>query len=99
MAAEASINSAISSINAIANRKQKFVLSAQDITNQFVTLSYLAVSNSVIVTVNRLSAHQDEDYTVSVAGGVTKLTFAGSLATSGLEELTEGDVLFVKYLS
>jgi len=40
------------------------------------------------------------DYTVSLtggAGGVTRITFAGDLATGGNAALVSGDILMIKY--
>lgn len=75
---------------------EKFVLTNTDITNGYVTLSFLAVQNSIMASVDRLMIHQTDDYTVSVVGGVTRLTFAGSLITVGQEKLSAGDVIRVQ---
>ena len=75
---------------------EKFTLSAGDITNGYVTLSYLAVEHSIQASVDRLLIHHTDDYTVSVVGGVTRLTFAGSLITPGQEKLSAGDVIRVQ---
>lgn len=49
------------------------------------------------MTVDRLVAHAGDDYTVSVVGGVTRITFAGSLVVGEEEELVAGDVVRVMY--
>jgi hypothetical protein len=42
--------------------------------------------------------HKDEDFTVSIVGGVSRLTFINSLANPGGDEKIEtGDVIFVTY--
>jgi hypothetical protein len=47
------------------------------------------------VAVGRLSIHEGEDYTVSVVGGVTRLTFINSLANpDGEEKIETGDKVF-----
>lgn len=47
------------------------------------------------VSVGRLAVHEGEDYTVSVVGGVTRLTWIGSLAhPSGAEKIETGDKVF-----
>lgn len=47
------------------------------------------------VTVGRLAVHEGEDYTVSVFGGVTRLTWIGSLANpDGEEKIETGDKIF-----
>jgi hypothetical protein len=42
--------------------------------------------------------NEDEDFTVSIVGGVSRLTFINSLANPGGDEKIEtGDVIFVTY--
>ncbi len=77
--------------------QEKFVLGAGDITNGYVTLANLAISASINAFVDRLAIHATDDYTLSTVGGVTRLTFAGSLITVGQEKLSAGDVVRVKY--
>lgn len=77
--------------------QEKFVLGAGDITNGYVTLANLAISASVNPFVDRLAIHATDDYTLSTVGGVTRITFAGSLITVGQEKLSAGDVVRVKY--
>jgi len=77
-----------------------------DITNQFVDLLHPAQGSSA--TVNSISLNvvggpeqlKGVDYTVSLtggAGGVTRITFAGDLATGGNAALVSGDILMIKY--
>jgi hypothetical protein len=77
--------------------KEKFVLGAGDITNGYVTLANLAIAASVNAFVDRLAIHATDDYTLSTVGGVTRITFAGSLITVGQEKLAAGDVVRVVY--
>lgn len=77
--------------------QQKFVLGAGDITNGYVTLANLAIAASINAFVDRLAIHATDDYTLSTVGGVTRITFAGSLITPGQEKLSAGDVIRVKY--
>lgn len=47
------------------------------------------------VSVGRLAVHEGEDYTVSVVGGVTRLTWIGSLVNpGGAEAIETGDKVF-----
>lgn len=81
-------------------------LDGTDITNQYVDLAHPAdgasasvnsISLSVVGGPEQLKA---VDYTVSLtggAGGVTRITFAGDLATAGAAELIAGDILMIKY--
>lgn len=77
--------------------QEKFTLSAGDITNGYVTLANLAIAASINAFVDRLAIHATDDYTLSTVGGVTRVTFAGSLITVGQEKLSAGDVVRVKY--
>jgi hypothetical protein len=77
--------------------QEKFTLSAGDITNGYVTLANLAIAASINAFVDRLAIHATDDYTLSTVGGVTRITFAGSLITVGQEKLSAGDVVRVKY--
>lgn len=76
---------------------EKMTLSAEDVTNGYVDLAHTAVGNSMNAFVDRLAIHETDDYTLSVVGGVTRVTFAGSLVTPGQEKLSAGDVVRVKY--
>lgn len=72
-------------------KTEKFTISN---TNGFVDLAHNAEAGSIVVyPVGGPVQESDVDYTISVVGGVTRVTFGGSLAT--LIELN--DVLVVKY--
>lgn len=77
--------------------KEKFTLSAGDITNGYIDLANLAIAASINAFVDRLAIHATDDYTLSTVGGVTRITFAGSLITVGQEKLSAGDVVRVVY--
>ena len=77
--------------------QEKFVLGAGDITNGYIDLAELAIAASINAFVDRLAIHATDDYTLSTVGGVTRITFAGSLITVGQEKLSAGDVVRVKY--
>jgi hypothetical protein len=98
-AADVALDERVSDLEAVAHRKMKFVLSATDISNGYVTLGHEAMSKSTVASVGRLMIQEDDDYTVSVVGGVTRLTFIGSLVDPGNEKLAAGDVVFVKYMA
>lgn len=75
--------------------KIKFVISSE---LGFIDLAHSAIENSVVVSVGRLMAHKDEDFTFSVVGGVSRLTWIGSMANpSGAEKIEAGDNVFVTY--
>jgi hypothetical protein len=52
----------------------------------------------MVVSVNRLVMHEGEDYTVSVVGGVTRMSFAGAMLPAGEQALSAGDKIRVAYL-
>lgn len=80
--------------------KQKFTLSGTDITNQYIDLAQVAKASSVQFVVFGLVQGEGDDYTVNLtggAGGKTRLTFAGPLATGGATPLVAGNVLYIQY--
>lgn len=77
--------------------KEKITLTGTDISNGYVDLAHLVVSASIIAFVERLAMQFTDDYTVSTVGGVTRITFAGSLATGQPEALVSGDILYFTY--
>lgn len=63
----------------------------------YVDLDHTAIANSLVVAVGRLMAHMDEDFTVSIVGGKTRLTWTGAFAAGGEEAIDLSDVIFVTY--
>lgn len=77
--------------------KQSITLSAGDISNQYVDLNEQFVPESLFVGVGqRVNLYETLDYTLSIVGGVTRLTFAGPSATGGAEALDIDDVLYIQ---
>lgn len=80
--------------------KETFTLGAGDITNQYVDLAKIAHESSIMVTVSGIVQTEGTDYTLNYtggAGGNTRITFDGELATGGAAELVATDVLRVSY--
>jgi len=82
--------------------QEQITLDGTDITNQYVDLAGVAESAASIslTPVDGPEQQQTVDYTVSLtggAGGVTRITFAGDLATGGDAALVAGDVLMIHY--
>lgn len=80
--------------------KESNTLDGTDITNQYVDLAETIKASSLDLVFNGLVQREGTDYTVSLtggAGGVTRITFAGDLATGGGSALVSGDVLYFKY--
>jgi hypothetical protein len=89
-ALESAVESAVGSTNA----EEVFTLDATDISNGYVELAQEALSASIIVTpVGGPMQLAGTDFTVSVPVAVTRITFAGDLASA----LAATDKLIVKY--
>lgn len=77
--------------------RQKFDLTATDISNGYVDLAEEAIAESIHAFVDRLAIHQAEDFTVSVVGSVTRITFAGDLVSPGQSQIDATDNIYVRY--
>jgi hypothetical protein len=90
-------NNALNSVAA----KETFTLNGTDITNQYVDLDEVADASSIIFNVQGAPLQlEDTDYSVDLtggAGGNTRITFVGDLATAGLAALEAGDIIQVQY--
>lgn len=79
-------------------RKEVKTMSATDISNGYVNLSYEAMPKSMFVSVSGTVQYEDEDYTVSTVGGVSRITFTGDLTPDGDgAALVEGDKVHFQY--
>lgn len=85
---------------------QQYTLTSTDITNQYYDLAHVAFGSSASANSVELAViggpvqQKTVDYTVSLtggAGGVTRITFAGGLATAGASALVSGDILVIDY--
>lgn len=83
--------------------KETFTLSAGDITNQYLDLTKVALTGSVIVTpVGGPTQRESADYNLSYVGGTgskTRVSFAGDIATAGAAALVAGDIVTVQFHS
>lgn len=83
--------------------KENLSLNGTDITNQYKDLSAVALASSVTLTpVGGIPQVEGTDYTVSLtggAGGNTRISFIGGLATGGDQALINGDSIVVKYFT
>jgi len=100
IAADSSLQSRISVLEAQTDgpvfEKQSFAMGpSSDLSS--VELSHEGIANSLAVSVGRLVLHKDEDYSVSVVGGKTVLTWMGDFAVGGAEAITVGDVIHVTF--
>jgi len=98
-AADSALDVRVDAIEAVTSRKEKFVLSSTDLMSGYVDLAVTCKADSELVFIGSLYAHDGDDYTVSTVNSKTRITFAGPLAAGGLSQLTEGDAVYVRYLS
>lgn len=64
----------------------------------YVDLEFEARPKSLNAFIGRLAIHEGEDYTLSVVGGKTRVTWAGSLVSpSGSESVEVGDKFYASY--
>ena len=92
--AEQALDARLDVLEAKTFGKQKIVVSTE---LSYVELEREVVANSLVVFVNRLGSHKDEDFTVSVVGGKTRLTWINSFASMGSEAIESGDEVFVTF--
>lgn len=78
--------------------KESKVLDATDISNGYVDLARVAMPNTMLVSVSGTVQYEDEDYSLSTEGGVTRITFLGDLIPDGDgAALVEGDKVYFQY--
>lgn len=84
-------------------KKERFVLSGTNITNQYLDLTQVAQVDSIDFKVKGLPPtleNTSDDYSVSYtggAGGKTRITFLNDLATGGPSALIAGNIVQVSY--
>lgn len=83
-------------------QRDEFTLSGTDITNQYVDLSHVMISDTERFTFLGVVQRFNTDYTVSLtggAGGNTRVFFTpgGTLATGSLLALVAGDIITIQY--
>lgn len=77
--------------------KENITLSGTDITNQYVDLAHLVISNSLSMFITKTAQVEGDDYVLSTVGSVTRLTFNNDLATGGVSALVAGNILNIQY--
>jgi hypothetical protein len=75
----------------------KFTVGSNGVGTSYVELSHTAIEHSIVVSIDRMSVHAGDDYSVSVVGGKTRITWINSIAVGGSEEIGSGDNVFVTY--
>lgn len=96
--AESALSGRLDVLEAVLPRKETMEVSEQQELQGFIELSMEAKEHSVHMFVGPLYAVEGIDYSVSVEGGVTRITFLGQLASGGVSEILEGDQVQVKYM-
>lgn len=81
----------------LAFNKYNRTLDGTDITNQYIDLPHEVETDSLDVVVDGLWMEEGDDYTLSVVASVTRITFAGDLATGGATPLIAGDRIQTRY--
>lgn len=93
-------------LESIQPNEERITLSGTNITNQYVDLAHVAFGSSASANSVTLFPNggpmqlKTVDYTVSLtggSGGVTRVTFAGDLATGGGAALVASDILVIDY--
>lgn len=77
-----------------------YTLTGTDITNQYVDFGFVAVTGSVVASLNGVILTPGVDYTLNYtggAGGNTRFTFAGDIATGGASEVVASDIIVFFY--
>ena len=96
--AESALSGRLDVLEAVLPRKETMEVSAEQESQGFIDLSMQAMEHSVHMFVGPLYAVEGIDYSVSVEGGVTRITFLGQLASGGVSAVSEGDQIQVKYM-
>jgi hypothetical protein len=77
--------------------KERYLMGDLPTHVNYIDLGHLAIEPTLQVSVDRLLLHEDDDYTVSIVGGVTRLTWVGDVAIGGGQAFDLTDVVRVKY--
>ena len=89
IAADSAIEVRVSELESVTWFKESFVYSGSD----SITLTHTPVDGSTHVFIDRLAAHEGEDYSVSGSS----VTFTGDLVGTGNQKLQNGDNIYVRY--
>ena len=95
--ADVALNNRITTLENVTPAKEKFLMSAAPTNLTYIDLAHEAIALTLQVSVDRLLLHEDDDYTISTVGGVTRLTWVGDVAIGGRQALENSDSIRVKY--
>lgn len=77
---------------------QNVTLNAGNIADQYYDLAEEITPNTLHFTFSGVKQTEGEDYSLSLEGGVTRVTFLNDLATGGAAALVDGDKVVFQYL-
>lgn len=91
------LDARVDALEAVAEGRAKFVITQQDLDNQYLNLSHVAKPDSTFMFYGPLYLHEGDDYTVSTVSGVSRLSFSGRIASGQPSQPIVGDVIYVRY--
>ena len=91
------LDAAIGAIPQITFNKESKTVDATIISNEYIDLAFEAKANSIVMFVGRLAMIEGSDYSVSVVGGVSRITFLSPMLVPSPEALELGDIIHVTY--
>lgn len=94
-AAEVALDDRLDILEAMAFYKESKQVGSGDLS--YVELAKEAKPYSIKVFVGRLALHEGQDFSVSVVGGKSRLTWMGDFMVGGEEGIEEGMKLFFEY--
>lgn len=77
--------------------KETKVVDATILSNEYFDLAFEAKVNSIVMFVGRLAMIEGSDYSVSVVGGVSRITFLAPMLIPSPEALEIDDVVHITY--
>jgi hypothetical protein len=81
-------------------KKEIVTITAQNVSDGYVTLAATnVIPKSMTASIDRLSVFEDEDFSLSVVDGTTRMTFLNSFASDGDEAVEENEQLRLTYWS
>lgn len=96
-AADSALDSRLDYLEARAEGRSKFTITQTNLNNQYLDLPHAAMPDTTFMFYGPLYLHEGDDYTVSTVGGVSRLTFAGRIASGQPSQPIVGDVIYVRY--
>ena len=91
------LDSAISAIPQVTFNKESKTVDATILSNEYIDLAFEAKANSIVIFVGRLAIIEGSDYSVSVVGGVSRITFLSPMLVPSPEALEVGDIIHITY--